>query len=407
VAKITEEDEMKFNQLLAVGALAFGLSAQASNTGVLVQGHNKFGVEVMSSLLEAEGEKNIFFSPTSLNLALEMLHVGSAGHTMASFHNVYNLPRLRTFEIASLTKSYIEELRKNDEGLTLNIANAVWANKDFPLKKNYVETIEKDFGATAKNVDFKSDALNVAADINQWAADNTNNRIKKVVDADLVVGLEMLLANATYFKGTWKVEFDKKATYKGDFAVNGLEKIQTDKMFQTNRLAYAEPAGGQLVELPFKGETSSMIIALPPRGVEAANWVKNEVLAGGALLKADEVLKVEKVRLSLPKFKFKYERFLNNDLADLGLANLFGNPNFSLMSDVPLRVGFVKQNTFVQVDEKGAEAAAVTTIGIERTSVNIERTYAMDIDRPFFVAIKDKTTDTILFMGLINNPVWE
>ncbi|MCH8568702.1 MAG: hypothetical protein LAT67_10580 [Balneolales bacterium] len=249
-------------------------------------------------------------------------------------------------------------------------------------------------------MDFNDDAS--VSIINQWASDNTNGLIDSVVD-ELDPDDVMVLMNALYFKGSWSARFKASDTEMRPFTLMDGSETEVPTMFGEVNLLTAMGDGYLAVEIPYGRKNFSMVIILPDthdferfrNDFSAADWAEATTYLGSGS-------QWRKAELYLPKFSFRTSGFdLNTTLQQLGMHDAF-NPSladFSPISDTQIFVGDVKQDSFIKVNEEGTEAAAVTTIGIRVTSVGPDETPVIRIDRPFLFGIRERTTNTLLFMG--------
>lgn len=342
-------------------------------------------------------DKSYFVSPLSLHIALGMLLNGADGQTKTEIQNVLKTNDLTDEELNLIYNELIINLPKADPKVTNTIANSIWQRQGFPVESTYVEELKETFNAQHYTKDFSQPATLDA--INSWASDNTNGKIKKILN-EITADQVMFLMNALYFKGDWKYEFDKKNTYKTIF--NGIsESTETDMMQMTKELRYAATDSYQAVELPYGDDKYVMTVILPNdkstdevvNGFSAESW---KDLSG----KFEE----QKVIMGLPKFGIEYSKKLNDVLISMGMPTAFSNATDLSKISPPagkIKVGFVKQDTFLAVDEVGTEAAAVTTIGIELTSLPSYPTVICN--RPFLFTISERTSNTIMFVGKIVN----
>ena len=388
---------------------------------------NEFGHHLFSEILleKAKDTENVFISPPSAYLALAMLLEGAEGTTRevlldglkwGGINRDSNMYRHYVQAISEAHQHFLKTMQgMNSDALTLTLANSLWSELTLPVQSTYVEALKNYYDAQVTNVDFDNDPGNAASMINSWAATSTNNRIPVIISEDMIKRnqLKMLLASAIYFKGTWDREFDKDATVTIDdyFTKTDGTKVAADVMHDRSGMSYYHDAQteAQVLELPFEGGTSSFYIALPPFDANAKEWVAQNAMDENFWNNVDDMSFEEDVILELPKFKFQTAKTLNDNLVQLGMGEIFNGADFSGISDENLVVSYVKQDAFVQVDEEGAEAAAITSIGIRIESVSIvpRRVIHFQVNRPFLMAIRDKETGTFLFYGLIEDPVWE
>ncbi|HPN47258.1 MAG TPA: serpin family protein, partial [Bacteroidales bacterium] len=256
------------------------------------------------------------------------------------------------------------------------------------------------FDAEVQNLPFDAAALNA---INNWCDVKTKGRIDKILD-DIDPDDIMFLLNALYFKGSWVHKFDKTKTEEADFYLAGGEKTKVNMMYQKAEFPYYEDETVQVVELPFGNEAFSMVFVLPRQGVDMDALI--ETLDAPCWANWLHRLRETELNLKLPRFNLEYEKELIPTMSALGMPSAFDSQmaDFSLINaDQDLYIGLLKQKTFVKVDEEGAEAAAVTIVGIKLTSAPLDEIH-MTLDRPFLFVIKEKSTSCVLFMGRIGNP---
>jgi serine protease inhibitor len=342
-------------------------------------------------------DKNYFISPLSLHIALGMLLNGADTDTKKEIQKVLGLENQSMEEINKTYLELIENLPKVDPKVVNTIASSIWQDKNFTSEQTFIDNLTSSFKARLYNEDFGNPAT--VDKINKWASDNTNAKIKKILE-QIEPNQVMLLINALYFKGDWTKEFKTENTQKAEFVGTNNTKM-VDMMNQTTEFKYADLKDYQLVELPYGGEKYTMNIVLP-KNTSIENVVKN--LNSSTWQSAQNSLTKRKVVVGLPKFKIEYSKKLNGILQQMGMVKAFSDQADLSKIAKPagkLKVGFVKQDTFVAVDEKGTEAAAVTTIGIEVTSLPV---YPEIIcNKPFAFLITEKTSNTIMFIGKVSN----
>lgn len=373
----------------------------------LVQHCNDFSFNLLAQVAQNETQENVVLSPLSASMLLGMLMNGADGETLAQMQAVTGFKSKASIEsINAYYRQLIDVLPKLDSCTTLGLANGIWARQKFPVYPAFTNACKQSFDAQAKNVPtFVDDE--VIAEINRFAADHTNNRIKEILKREMVdEHTVMILMNALYFKALWETQFNKDHTSSREFTTLSGTQIKTDMMHRSGTMSYVEGSDYQLLELPYKGGKYCVDLVLPAKGADIKAWLKTlngdkwkSMLAGQAS---------EKVVLFLPKFCLNYDRLLNEDLQALGIIDAFSDAkaNFSLLSSETVFVSFIKQKTFLQVDEEGTEAAAVTIGGIETTAAPSNTKY-FHADRPFLFVIRERDYGTILFTALICHPEWQ
>lgn len=342
-------------------------------------------------------DKNYFVSPLSLHIALGMLANGADGKTKEELTKGLRVSSDLTTTNA-IYKDLIENLPNSDPKVTNTIANSVWYRNTFSVEKSFLDILKASFNAQTYAEDFNNTAT--VGKINTWASDNTNGKIKKVIE-QIEPAHVMFLMNALYFKGDWKIPFKTENTQDADFT--GINAKKTVKMMNmTEKVKYANRPDYQAIELAYGSGNYVMTILLPNEKSNVGSVINS--LSANEWKNLNKALAEQKVIVGLPKFTLEYETNLNKVLGNMGMPTMFSDAaDLSKISPPAgkLKVGFVKQNTFVAVDEKGTEAAAVTTIGIELTSAPILPEFICN--RPFAFFISEKQSNTILFAGKIVN----
>ena len=370
----------------------------------MVKSDQQFAFDFFANLFDEEAlteDKNFMVSPLSLSMALSMTMNGAAGETGKAMKQTLQMGDYSETEINGYYKKLKDALLKTDPTTKLSIANAIFANRQVAIHSDFIKTNQSYYDATVQPVDF-SDAA-TAGIINKWASDQTHGLIKKVIERTNALDL-MYLLNALYFKGTWTTEFDAKNTSLKPFAGQDGVTTQVEMMKQKAKFNYTENQDLQLVQLPYGNQAFSMMVLLPHEGKELRDVLaatrQRDYWSG---LKSG--LREAEVDLFLPKFKTEYSKKLNDLLTKMGMGITFTDAaNFSGITDVPARISFVKQDTYISTDESGTEAAAVTTVGMELTSMPSQpQKVIFNAERPFIYIIQENSTGAILFMGAVKN----
>ncbi len=369
----------------------------------VVASANRFAFDLFKPVVAGEATgTNIMISPFSVTSALSMTLNGASGETFDAVRSALRYDGQTIEEINDTYRRLVTEMVPVDERVVLEIANSVWAENNFRVKKEFIDALKEWYLAEARNFDV-TDPHSVDL-INGWIEEKTHDRIQNMLsslDRDLV----MLLVNAVYFNGKWKHEFDSKNTAERPFFVTPGNPVNVPSMFQKQKFAMARHDKVTLVELPYGQGNYSMVVALPDEGIAPEELVTG--LDAGKWGEWMESLSYgpTEVELYMPKFKYEYKRKLNDDLISLGMGPAFapGIADFSRISDEEIFISFVLHQTFIENKEEGTEAAAATVIGFTRTSLPPEPE-VIDINRPFLYFIRETTTGTIVFMGLVADP---
>jgi len=366
----------------------------------LVESDNSFGLNVFREINNDEKDENVFISPLSISMALGMTLNGANGETKQGMQNALELAGLTDQQINDSYKSLIELLVGLDPKVKFKIANSIWYRNGFTFEQDFLDVNKNYFDAEVSGLDFSNpQSKNI---INSWVENNTNGKIKQIVD-NIDPLTVMFLINAIYFKGTWTYEFDKNKTQDSFFNLSDGSQVQCKMMAQAGEFSYFVNDEFQAVDLPYGDELFSMTIILPQADkdidalVETLNadnwntWLNNFSNSEGELY--------------FPRFKLEYEIKLNDVLKSLGMEVAF-NPSLAdftrMYKDGGIYIDKVKHKSFVEVNEEGTEAAAATVVEMKLTSVGSG--FTLRIDRPFIFAIRENHSGTILFIGKIVNP---
>lgn len=369
----------------------------------LVRSSGDFGLKLFKKVDQTEGNNNIFVSPLSISMALGMTLNGANGMTKDEMEQTLELAGLSVEDINQSYQSLIQLLTGIDPKVQFQIANSIWYRQGMTFEQDFIDLNKTWFNARVAAVDFNN-AETAAALLNSWVSENTNDRIKKIVEpADIDGNTVMFLMNAIYFKGTWTYQFDKSMTRMENFSLPDGTKKPVLTMHLNGDLDYMQNEFFRAVDLPYGDGKYSMMILAPGDGVEMGAMIAQ--LSGTNWQNWINEFSKQTVALTLPKFKLEYEIRLNDVLIALGMRSAFyaGQADFTRMQKTGgLFISEVKHKTFVEVDENGTEAAAVTSVEIGMTSVS--KSIQMRIDRPFVFAIREHNSNSILFIGKIVDP---
>lgn len=377
---------------------------QDRGTDMIEKGNTAFAFALFQKLKEKPG--NLFFSPISISSAVSMALAGARGETETEISRVLGYGPPSSALHASFGKLMAQLAASgNEKGNQLSLANALWVAKGHGLLKEYVSLLEADYAAGAEELDFANDPDGSCKTINSWIEKKTSGHIKDLLaPGTLGAASRLVLTNAVYFKGTWESTFDEKVTSQEQFSVSPTNTVTVPMMNQTAHFNYLENEDFQAVELPYRGKALSMVVILPrqkdglPKLENSLNAEARDKLVAG--------LSEVRVDLYLPRFKVRSRFDLANQLKALGMTGAFSAPpaDFSGMNGKKdLHISQVVHEAFVDVTEKGTEAAAATamTFGVTMSvSMKVFRA-----DHPFVFMIMDTRSRSILFMGRVVNPL--
>lgn len=364
----------------------------------VIQHSNSFGIDLFRAVASAE-ESNLMLSPLSASTALTMLLNGCNSATYEQIRNMLGFEGLSLKEINDAYGSLVGQLLNVDNEVQLSLANAVWYTQDLTVRQEYLDSMKYAFDAMIGKLDFNQPSS--LETINNWARDNTNGKITRVIN-EIDPQMVMFLMNALYFKGSWTYSFPESQTNQAPFHPQNENRVNVDMMRSRIPVKMYNANNATAVELPYGRQNFAMVIIVPDGALnqylqEFDNTEWNEVTNG-----LDEVTDPAEIEMIMPKFKFEYEKYLNDQLKSLGMTDAFdpARADLSNISDKQLYIDFVKQNTFVDVNEQGTEAAAVTTIGMKEVSMPATFT----VDKPFIFVIRERMTNTLLFIGKVEMP---
>jgi serpin B len=368
----------------------------AAEQQVSVSG-NAFTFALLRQINAVQAGENVFISPLSASMALGMTMNGASGATFDAMRSTLGFDATELEDINRGYQGLIALLRELDPSTDIRIANSIWYRNGFPANTDFVSAMTGFFGARISPLDFSSSTA--PATINDWVKTSTAGKIDKIVD-QIGADVMMYLINAIYFKGSWRMAFDRSNTRDGTFRLADGTTQPIRMMSQSgNTLRIAYNPDFRSVDLLYGNSAFAMTILVPNGPADV-----NDLVAKLSTDKWNDWMTQfheAKATLALPKFTLKYERELNDDLKALGMAIAFdeNDADFSRMSPLgaDLYISKVKQKTYVDVHEEGTEAAAVTSVEISVTSAPP----AIVVDRPFVFAIRERLTGTILFIGKI------
>ena len=368
----------------------------------LVNRGSDFAIRFFKQVSQERTDDNLFLSPYSLGCALGMLYNGAEGKTKEEIATVMAMSDYTPEQLNEYYQTLTKALIEADQLTELGVANAIWSHTPYPVKKSFADLMKKYYDAEISTMDFYLPSSIKA--INDWAKEKTKGTIPEVVRG---ISPPIILANAVYFKSPWTVKFNKSNTVDMQF-YNGNGVVSTVPIMHQKelRLKYAHTSDYEFVQLPYANETFAMNILLPKEGItleqvieslDGTTWETLRRTANGSSVD---------VTLSMPRFKLRDEMDLNNALIMMGMPRAFtGNAEFLAMLDVNTRIEGVSQFSYIDVNEEGTEAAAVTIIRsvILSDLLPPPPKVTMVVDRPFIFAITEQSTGAILFMGKVVN----
>jgi len=362
----------------------------------LIAGQNQLGIDLYRSLaLSSDG--NLVISPSSISLDLAMVYAGARGTTADEMRKTlhFDLPADRV--PVAFNRFSLDLASRQREKVVLATANKLWARKGLAFLPPFVDTMSRSFGAPIATADFPSDPESARKAINEWAAEQTKDRIKELFPADSIdASTALVLANAVYLNAEWFYPFNASLTTHVPFTKLDGTTVTVPTMHFNEYLPTAYDTDWQAAEIPYSGNELSMVVIVPKdlKAFEAT-------LDGAKIQTVLGKLKEGGIHLSLPRFSFSFHTSLVDSLAALGMPSAFGGgADFSGMTQGGgLFIDSVEHEAFIKVDEKGTEAAAATG-----SAMAMSHGPTVSATRPFLFAIVDKTSDAVIFLGRVLDP---
>lgn len=384
------------------------INAESAEDYNIAAANNAFAFDMYSGIVNTS-EGNMFFSPYSIFTAMAMCYDGAESTTKEEMSNVFYFPLNKNVLEISL-REMIEQINSDNENYELETANALWIQQSFPVKEQYISNVETYYYGNVTNLDFVSQPEESKEEINNWVAEKTNDKIKDPI-SDGVINeyTRLIITNAVYFNGKWLTEFNEGSTRKRDFYISEDDDINVETMYTKQYFSYSESSDAKMLELPYKGDNLCMYVVLPTEN-DIEFFESSFSVSDYEDLKSDMDSEYE-VKTWLPKFKFESRTELSDQLIRMGVRDAFSDQNADLsgISDEYLKISKVLHQAFVDVQEKGTEAAAATEVIVEDEAVDVEPIPEREFraDHPFMFFIEDKRTGCILFMGKVESPEYE
>ena len=402
--KITVAKDSTVTAKFKAAAARKGGAKVSTTEKLLLDSGNSFGFKLFKEIVKSETDNNIFISPLSISMALGMTYNGADGTTQQEMQTTLELNGLTLQQANESYRSLTTLLSSLDPKVKFTLANSIWYRQGFPVEDEFISLNRDYFNAQVSALDFGDPG---APDtINAWVNDKTKGKVPTIVDPPIDAKTVMFLINAIYFKGDWALKFKEAATKDDLFTLTDGTQKTTGMMNQEKEFKYFEDTDFQAVDLPYGNGDFSMTVLLPQQGKDI-----NSLIAGLNQENWDlwtKQLFTNEVDLYMPKFTLTYEKSLKDILISLGMGTAFDplQANFTKMyvEDGVNRayISEVKHKTFVEVNEEGTEAAAVTSVEVGVTSAMPSK--LMKVNRPFLFVIRENSSGTILFIGKIMDP---
>ena len=362
-----------------------------------------FPFNLLKQLAQERPATNISISPYSAATVLEMVSNGAGGRTRAEMQQVLGTTGLSPDNVNAGHKNIAGVLKSTNNQVVLETANAIWYRFGIKIRPEFLAVNQEFYDATVDALDFSDPhAVDV---INGWASEKTHGKVSRIADGMIEPrDTRLFLANAVYFKGKWSHPFEATNTKERPFYLRSGDQNLVPMMTQTRNFGYLEGPDYQAVRLPYAGENLAMYVFLPVRDSSLADLVGK--LTGDIWERIRRQFKSTDGTVVFPKFKVEYSTELKRPLESLGMKTAFDASRADFSGIAPhLYISAAVQKTFVEVNEEGTEAAAVTGIAVATTAFRPpSQPFQMVVDRPFLFLIEDRPTRTILFLGVVFDP---
>ncbi|NQU87747.1 MAG: serpin family protein [Mariniphaga sp.] len=373
----------------------------------LIEADNELGFELFQKINSEAEDENLMISPLSVSVALAMAYNGADGDTKSEMEQTLKVFGLSTEEINASYQFLINALQSLDEDVVFELANAIFYEKTFSVKSAFLGVNENIYNAEVSGLDFSNPSA--VETINNWVADKTNHKIETIIDQLDPMDV-MVLLNAVYFNGIWQTKFDDEGTHELPFLKNNGTVIDVAMMNKEDKVEYTSNDFFSAVQLPYGTGQYKMVVFLPASGKNSDDII-NSLSVSNWKNWMESFQEKEHVVVTMPRFKYRYELELNDVLKEMGMVKAFSdqNANFSKISDIFIYISSVIHKTYIDVNENGTEAAAVTAITFSTTSAGPEQAQKIyfTVDKPFVYVIIEKDTNAILFIGEVTHPIYE
>ncbi len=371
----------------------------------LVEADNAFGLELFQTIRADSDKENLMISPLSVSVALAMAYNGADGATKTEMENVLKLKGLTVEEINASYKMLIGALQSLDEKVVFEIANAIFYAEEFSVKPDFLSVNEDVYAAKVENLDFGSPEA--VKTINSWVAEKTKDKIEKIIEKLNPLD-RMVLLNAIYFYGTWTNEFDKEGTHELPFKKTNDTTLEIPMMTKLEKLPYTSNNLFKAIKMPYGNGQYNMVVLLPV-GANNSQDIIDELSTPNWKAWMESLEMTDRVQVTMPRFKYAFETSLKKVLKTMGMEKAFmpKEADFSGISDEDLYISEAIHKSYIDVNETGTEAAAVTGLVFATTSIDQNPPVSFYVDRPFVYAITENDTGAILFIGEVNHPEYD
>lgn len=371
-----------------------------TNTEAQISTSNtRFGLELFRHMHRNAADANMMISPLSASMALGMTANGAEDETLRAMRTTLGFGDLPEDSVNAACRGLIAQLLARDAKVDFQLANSVWHEQTFSVEEPFLDAARTQFNAEVRAINFRDPAA--PRTISSWAESATGGRIKDLIQR--IDPLEvMFLVNAVYFKAPWSKAFEEGGTRPADFTRTDGSRVSISMMSSDATRPFVQSEEIEAVELLYGDSAFSMVVVMPAQGRKLDDLVNS--LSPDRWAQWLSALRPGRVMLSMPKFKFDFGQRLDDALKAMGMAIAFDAElaDFDRITRVrnDVYISRVEHKTFIDVHEKGTEAAAATAVGIGVTSAPPQVTF----DRPFLFVIRERSLGTILFIGRVGDP---
>jgi serpin B len=374
----------------------------------IAQAVNAFALDLHGQFRQREG--NLVFSPYGVSICLAMACSGARGTTESQMSKALHLglQQRNAHEAYAATNARVLAAGEG-KGAEINVVNALWTERSYPLQQEFVESVRNNYHGGLEELDFLHSPDAARMTINSWVEEQTKKKIKDLLAPGIITSdTRLVLTNAVYFKGHWTSEFKEALTRDHSFTLLNGTEIKVSMMYQKHSFGYGEHGDLQVLEMPYKGGELSMVVLLPSKQQRLEDFEQS--MTFDKLSYWIRNLKTQEVQVWLPRFKMTSEFSLGTALTRLGMTDAFSQSHADFSGMTGAKDLFISEGvhkTFVEVNERGTEAAAATGLVFGPTSALAKKETPVPVfraDHPFVFLVRHKPTNCTLFLGRVTRP---
>ncbi len=375
-------------------------------SALLIEADNAFGLELFQKIRSKSNEENLMVSPFSISVALAMAYNGADAETRTEMESTMKLDGLTKEQINGSYRKLINDLQSLDEKVVFEIANALFYADGVSVKSNFLSINRTVYDAEVSSLNFNSPSA--VKTVNNWVNEKTHGKIREIIQ-QLKPPDRMVLLNAIYFYGTWTKAFDENGTTNLTFIKTNGTSLEVPMMNKLEKLPYCSSGEFKAIKIPYGKGQYQMVVFLPKEGFNSQDII-NKMSADNWKTWMSEFELTDRVDITMPRFKFDFETSLKEVLPSMGMRQAFTaeKADFSDITEEELFISDVRHKTFIDVNETGTEAAAVTSVVFSATSLGeTQPVVPFFVNKPFIFAITENDTGAVLFIGEVNHPKYD